>query len=175
MPQIPERTVTFNAYSGPKADLLIGPATAELPAIEMMTESISGPGIAGEIDSIVLGHTKSLAAKVNFRTVTAALLALLAPVRQTIVLMASIQTKDSMLGQLITQSWRIECTGMVKSSTTGKLEPGKVMDAALEVECERLQIDLNGVTQIEIDKLNMIFRIGTVDYLAGVRKDVGGL
>ncbi|MCC1846516.1 phage major tail tube protein, partial [Salmonella enterica subsp. enterica serovar Indiana] len=50
---------------------MIGIADAKLPSIEMMTETVSGAGIAGEIETGTLGHFKSMSVSLKWRTLTA--------------------------------------------------------------------------------------------------------
>ena len=173
--QIPERLINFRAYSGPASLELLGMTDVELPAFESMVETIMGAGIAGEYSSPVLGHFGSQKVKLKWRTVTAAMIALITPVRTTFDIRGSIQLQDPMLGQLITQPVRVECTGQVTSQNYGKLEPGKVMGVETDVEIAKIKIDLNGVNIIELDKFNMIFRVNGVDYLQPVRQDMGGV
>jgi P2 family phage contractile tail tube protein len=172
--QIPERLVNFRCYAGANAEFL-GLTDVELPSFEVMTETISGAGIAGEIASTVLGHFASQMVKLKWRTATAAALALLAPVRQVFDIRGSIQHQDPMLGQLTTQALRVECTGQVKHLGLGKLEPGKAMGVETDVEVAVIRISLNGVRIIELDKFNSIFRVDGVDHLAKVRQDMGGV
>ncbi|ECD6823048.1 phage tail protein, partial [Salmonella enterica subsp. enterica serovar Enteritidis] len=47
--QIPERLINFTVYG--EGSRIIGIADAKLPSIEMMTETVSGAGIAGEIET----------------------------------------------------------------------------------------------------------------------------
>lgn len=170
---IPERTVNFNAYNG--AAVLLGVATVELPSFESMVETIAGAGIAGEYSSPVLGHFGSQMVKLQWRTVTDAAFSLLAPVRHVLDLRGSIQVQDPMRGVLLTEAWRIECTGQTKSSNLGRFEAGKVMGAELDLECAVIRVSKDGVPLIEIDKFNMIYRVNGVDHLAKVRRDVGGV
>lgn len=173
MPQIPERLVNFNAYNG--AAQFLGLADVELPAFEAMTETIAGAGIAGDYQSPVMGHFASQMVKLAWRTITQEGLALIAPVRHVLDIRGSVQVQDPMRGTLTTEAWRVECTGQTKRHTLGKLEPGKVMGAECDLEVAVIRISREGVPLIELDKFNMIFKVNNVDYLAKVRRDVGGV
>jgi P2 family phage contractile tail tube protein len=172
--QIPERLVNFRAYNGPAAEFL-GLTDVELPSFESMTETISGAGIAGEYAAPVLGHFASQVVKLKWRAPTAAALGLLAPIRHVLDIRGSISMQDPMLGSLLTQSMRIECTGQVKHGGLGKLEPGKVMASDVDLECAVIRVSIDDVIVVELDKFNMIFKVLGVDYLAKVRRDVGGV
>jgi P2 family phage contractile tail tube protein len=173
--QIPERLINFRCYTGPSSTEFLGMTDVELPSFEAMTENISGAGIAGEYSSPVLGHFNSQVVKLKWRTLTAAALSMLTPVRQVFDVRGSIQLQDPQSGILITQALRVECTGQVKTLGLGKLEPGKVMTTESDVECAVLRVSLNNVPVIEIDKFNFVFRVNGTDYLAGVRRDMGGV
>jgi P2 family phage contractile tail tube protein len=171
---IPERLVNFRCY-GSDASEFFGMTDVELPAFDAMTETISGAGIAGEYASPVLGHFGSQMVKLKFRTATAAALSLIAPVRQVFDIRGSIQLQDSQGGPLTTQALRVECSGQVKASTMGKLEPGKVMGGEVDMEIATIRISIDGESIIELDKFNMIFKINGFDYLRQTRVDLGGV
>jgi hypothetical protein len=172
--QIPERLVNFRCYSGPAAEF-VGMTDVELPQFESMTETISGAGIAGEYNSPVLGHFASQMVKLKWRTTTPAALALLAPVRHVLDIRGSIQQQDPMLGSLVTVAVRFECAGQGKNYNPGKLEPGKVMGAEFDLECAVIRLSIANVPIVEIDKFNMVFKVSGVDFMAGVRRDLGGV
>ena len=172
---IPEKLINFRVYGGVGAAELLGLATVELPKFEAMTETIAGAGIAGEIDSPVLGHFKSATVKLNLRTMTAQALALLAGGVQVLDIRQSVQVQDTALGAMVTDPHRLEVRGLVKVLDPGKLEPGKMQDANVEIEAQYLKLSNAGVPVVELDKLNMIFRVGSTDYLRQVRADLGGV
>ena len=63
--QIPERLINFTVYG--EGNRIIGVADAKLPSIEMMTETVSGAGIAGELESGTLGHFKPMTVSLKWR------------------------------------------------------------------------------------------------------------
>lgn len=172
---VPHKLTNFNAYGGLGGVVLLGAVDAELPSFEALTETISGAGIAGEIDSPVPGHFGAMSVKIKWRTVTAQALGLLAQVQHGIVLMGSIQVQEGTSGALTSQSLRVEVRGPTKMMGLGKLEPGKLMDTETEVEVNVIRISMAGVPVVELDKLNMRFVVAGVDYLATVRADTGGV
>jgi uncharacterized protein len=173
--QIPERLVNFNVYGGPAANVFLGLATVDLPSFEVMKETISGAGIAGEYGSPVLGHFASQEVKLSFRTPTKSQMDMLAPTSQRFDIRGSIQLQDPMQGSVLTQPIAVECRGQVSSLVLGKLEPGKVMGAELTLECAVIRVKLNNVALVEIDKFNNVFKVNGFDFLASVRRDLGGV
>ena len=71
---IPERLVNFRVFNDNKD--LLGIATVELPEISAMTDTVSGAGIAGEVDSPVLGHFGSMTCTLTWRTIEGDVLSL---------------------------------------------------------------------------------------------------
>ena len=59
--------------------LLLGTADIDLPNIEYLTDTIKGPGIAGEVDMPTMAMTSSMEVKINWRTVNEDLTDLMAP------------------------------------------------------------------------------------------------
>lgn len=173
MPQVPEKIANFEVYAGQRSERLLGVADAELPPFDAITEAITGAGIAGTFDSAVPGHFASQSVKVKFRTATTQIAKIPVGVPTMIDLRGAIQVQDPGLGSLVIQAMRVEVRGPVKSLKLGKFEPGKPMDAELEVEVSTIRISFDGVPHIELDKLLNIYNVDGVDYLAGVRAATG--
>lgn len=173
MSLIPERVVNFKCYRGPQEQL--GMTDIELPSFEAMTENVSGAGIAGEIASPVPGHFASQKVKLKWRTITEDGIAILAAGQAVFDIRGSMQVQDSAGGPLTTKALRVECTGPVTTYNLGKLEVGKVMGVESDVEVYTIRISIDGVRLIELDKLNMIYRVRGIDQLAKIRQDLGGV
>ena len=75
--QVPERLINFNVYDG-ESKALMGIATVDLPEIEAMSDTVSGAGIAGEVESPILGHFGSMTTTFTWRTIEKAAIALAA-------------------------------------------------------------------------------------------------
>lgn len=172
--QIPERLINFKVYDSNSKEL-IGLSDVELPKFDAMTESIAGVGIAGELESVVLGHFKSMQVVLKLLTPTDQAIKLLAPVVQAFDLRGSIQLQDPSAGALLTKPLRVSLRGQVKTFGLGKFEPGKKMESDVTVECQAISVFYDGVSLIELDKLNMIFKVNGFDYLRSARQDMGGV
>lgn len=55
---VPEKLINFRAYND--GNDLLGVTDVQLPSLDAMTETVKGAGIAGEVDSPVLGHFGSM-------------------------------------------------------------------------------------------------------------------
>lgn len=65
--KVPERLINYRVYN--ESNALLGIATVDLPEIQAMSDTVSGAGIAGEVDSPVLGHFQAMSATFNWRTI----------------------------------------------------------------------------------------------------------
>lgn len=175
MAAIPQQLVNCAVYFGPQSLIDLGMATVTLPSFESMTETIAGAGIAGEVASPVRGHFTSQTVGINFRAPTLNQLSMLAPVVQVFDIRGSIQLLDPATQLVATQPVQLDCRGTVKNLQLGSMEPGKQFGSSLELEIAFLALTLNGVRVVELDKLNMVFKVLGVDYLASVRRDLGGV
>ena len=171
---IPEKLVNFRVFAGPASAEQLALTDVELPKFEALTETIKGAGIAGEYDSPVIGHFKSMSAKLKYRVPLAQNLALLAAVAQSLQLYGAVQQYDASGNVLSISQLRISITGETKSFEPGKFEPGKPTEASCEIEIAYIKISVDGVTIVELDKLNMKFAINGVDYLQATRVALGG-
>ena len=169
---IPDKLINAKIYLDGQSELL-GVGDAELPALEYITESISGLGLAGEMESPVIGHFKSMPFKFKFHTLNASALVLLKPETHHLEIRASIQELDGGTGKLVPVACKVLLHGLPKKVGLGKLEPGKKMDSEVELECTYMKIWLGGTEAIEIDKLNFVARVNGHSMLGEVRSHLG--
>lgn len=174
MPKVPERLVNYRVYDSDSKELL-GLSDVELPKFESLTETINGAGIAGDFESVVLGHFKSQALKLKWLVPTSEAVVLLTPVMHALDLRGSVQNQDPSSGALGTTPFRVAVRGMVKGLSLGKFEPGKRMDADIDVEIASISVFHEGVELIQFDKFNFVYKVLGVDYLRSVRLDMGGV
>lgn len=169
--QIPEKLINFRVYLD-GVDLL-GVADVQLPSMEAMTDTVKGAGIAGEIESPVLGHFQSMTATINWRTVTRNQIALAAQKVHHIDARGAIQIMDAGAGAYIVVPCKVVMRGTPKKTDLGKLEVGAQQEAQTELEVIYLKLTLDGVDRLELDKLNYIHNVDGEDSLAEVRSALG--
>ena len=172
---VPERLINYAIYSGTGARVLLGTSDVTLPKFEAMTESIAGAGMAGELESVVLGHFKSMELGLKFLVPTREGIILIQPIMQVLDIRGSTQQQDPGLGAVSSAPFRITARGMIRSFDLGKFEPGKKMDSEIKMEIAAIKVVQAGEELIELDKLNMKFSVLGHDYLASVRADMGGV
>lgn len=170
--KIPERLNDFRVYHDGSNDLQ-GIADITLPSFELMTETVSGAGIAGEYESPTLGHFQSMKLGLNFRSITEKQLSLLQQKAQRMDCRGALQEYDAATGNYSQKGVRVVVQGPTTKNELGKFQKSSPTDGSVEIEVLYLKITMDGKTKVEIDKLNYICIIDGVDYLAGVRNALG--
>ena len=168
---IPEKLVEFKVYSD--SNDLLGVSDIELPTLEFMTETIKGAGIAGEVDSPTVGHFSSTEIKMTWRTLDRKLFKLAGNRTKVLDCRGAQQNIDRRSGEYKIDKVRVIIKGMPKSIELGKMETASVVGATTTLEAIYLKVIVNGTTEVEIDKLNNIAKIGDTDFLADVRDALG--
>lgn len=169
--QIPERLINFTAYKDGSA--IIGVTDIKLPSIEFLTDTVSGAGISGELETPILGHVKSMSTSFKSRTVTNDIIKLAAQSAHQIDFRGSQQVYDSATGTYSTVPIRVTMKLMPKKVDLGNFQVAKPTDSDSEFEVLYIKIFLDGKEVLEIDKLNFICSIDGNDILASVRSDIG--
>lgn len=168
---VPERLINFRVYND--SNDLLGIATVDLPEIEAMSDTVSGAGIAGEVESPILGHYGSMTTTFSWRTIERAAVALQAQKAHAVEVRGSQQTYDSANGIYGTVPVRASMRIVPKNMSLGSFEPGAATDTETEFEVLYLKLFINNKAVREIDKYNFVSKVNGVDDLAKVREDLG--
>lgn len=168
---VPEKLINFRAYMD--GDDLIGVTDVTLPNLEPMTETVKGAGVAGEVDSPVLGHYGSLEVELNWRTLYKAPAEIFTPKGITLDLRGANQIWDSSAGEWEVQSVKVVVQGMPKGLDLGKLDVGTTSDTSTTLEVVYLKLTVDSKDIIEIDKYNFIDKRSGTDYLSDVKTALG--
>lgn len=147
-----------------------GVADVTLPKISYMTDTISGAGLAGEIETPTMGQLNSMEFGINWRTINKDLLKLAAPNFHSLEFRGAQQVLDSEHEELKIESVRIVVRGLPKETDLGKGQTSSKTDSSTTLECTYLKVDIEESTVVEIDKLNGICNIGGIDYWEAIRK-----
>lgn len=167
---IPEVIHDFNLYlSGNK----LGGVTGEvsLPDFEAMTETISGPGILGEIETTIAGRYGSMEQEVPFRVINPDYFKMISPSTPVeLTLRGAIQYNVKSNGATDYMGMRVVFRGRCKKIGLGTVKQGGPMDSTITMELTYILIELDGKKKVELDKLNGVFKLNGVDLLAKVKK-----
>ncbi len=169
--KIHEKLINFRVYLDGKDQ--VGTADVQLPDLEAMTDTVKGAGIAGEIESPVLGHYGSLSLTLNWRAITEDTMILTQPKTHHLELRGAIQIKDAGSGTYSTQAQKYVVEAIPKKTGLGKLDVATAQESSSEFECTYLKIFIDGSEKLEIDKYNFICVIDGVDFLAETRTALG--
>ena len=92
MPRVDQSTINWAVYEDNTE--YAGMAQATLPNLTALTQSISGAGIAGNVDAVILGHFDAMSMTLNYRTMTEQAVRLSEPRRHNIDLRYAVQDED---------------------------------------------------------------------------------
>ena len=169
--QTMERTIAFTVYN--ESNDPLGLVTVDLPEIEAMSDTVSGAGIAGEVESPVLGHYGSMTTTFTWRTIEPAAMELSTPVSHYVELRSSQQTYDSANGIYGSTPVRMSMRIVPKTVTLGTFATGASTETEQEFEVLYLKVYIDNREVLEIDKYNTVARFNGVDVLESVRADLG--
>lgn len=165
---IPEKINLFNAYSA--GNKLLGlTGEVKLPEFEPMSETISGPGLLGEIDAPTPGFFGSTEQEVPFRTLYDDVFSLMSPLDAVdLTFRGSIQMVNGSGGYDFV-GCRVVERGRLKKFTPGTLKQGSPMEASISIELTYILIEVDGKSKLELDKVNGIYKVDGKDILAKAR------
>jgi P2 family phage contractile tail tube protein len=167
-----EQNVAYRVYYQGKD--LLGIATLEMPQIQYITETLNGSGIAGEIESPVIGLTQSMTCKMTFTSATPDVFdALDWTVQPLFECYSALQVVDESTGIRDSVPYRVNMISRPKTMPLGSLEQGKKHGNELELELTRLEVLLDGQEKLLIDKLQFMHRVNGTDLLTKVRGQMG--
>lgn len=140
--KVPERLINFRVYND--GNDLLGVANVDLPSIEAMSDTVSGAGIAGEVESPILGHFGSMTATFTWRTITPELAKLANQKAHALDLRGSQQVYDAALGEYSSVPVRVSLRATPKSISLGSFEVGSTTDSESEFEVIYMKVLVNG-------------------------------
>lgn len=167
---IPELIHDFNMYnSGNKIVGMTGEVA--LPDFESMTETLSGPGILGEIETSIPGRFGSMEQEIPFRVIDEDYFKLIDSTKPVeLTLRGAIQMTVASTGALDYVGMRVVIRGKCKKISIGTVKQGGAMDSKITQELTYILIEMDGKKRVELDKLNGVYKINGKDMLAKVRK-----
>lgn len=169
---IPDKNLAFRIY-GSEDKVLKGVATLDLPSITMVSNTLKGGGIAGEIDSPALGQVQSMELGINWQNLCDDSVRTMKGTVQKFTCYVARQEYDETDGELSKSGIKIAVRGHCKSFEPGNIEQGSGSDGSSKFELTYLKIYNDSTVMIEIDKLNYKFVVDGQDQLAEVRSMLG--
>lgn len=171
MPYQPEACIDFEVYED--AHNFVGIAQGVLPDINFLTQQITGAGIAGNIEAVLIGMVDAMTLQLQFRSTTGAAVSLMKPVKHNLDLRVAEQYWDTTKAEKSVQADKYVMTAMPKNFSPGTVAPAAAADANGEYSVYYYAAYKDGKKLWEIDPWNYICEIGGVDYMKDVRKALG--
>lgn len=168
--QMPTIINDYNMYAtGEKLIGVTGEVT--LPEFSGMTETISGPGVLGEIEETAIGHFSSMQMEIPYRVLDKEAVKLMDPTEALdLTLRGASQLTNKNTGALETKGIRIVIRGRSKSINAGTFKQAGAMNASVTVEIFYILVEVDGEIMIELDKLNSVYKVNGKDLLAQIKR-----
>lgn len=167
----PEAYIDFEVYEG-KVNYC-GISRATLPDINYLTQTITGAGIAGNIEAVLTGMVDAMNLGLEFRSATDAAVALMTPEKHDIDLRVAEQYWDTTRQKKEVLADKYVMVIMPKNFKPGAVAPASPADASGEYSVYYFAGFKGGKKLWEIDPFNYICIINGKDYMADVRKALG--
>lgn len=172
MARQPETYVDFEVYDSEFGNL-VGVGSATLPNVEFLTQSITGAGIGGTIEAVVVGMNNAMSLTLNFRSVTDAATKLMSPKKHVLDMRVAEQYWDTIEVEKQIHADKFVLTVVPKNTSVGAVTPATTAAVSGEYTVYRYEGYDDGTELFCIDPFNYICRIGGVDYSADIRAALG--
>ena len=171
MPVLGNKTINYNIYDRTNGrPEYVGDTTSyKRPSLELLTDSIKGAGIMGEIDLPSPAQLGSMEVEISARKTNSKLIELFGQKSHSLEIRWAADTLDTSAGTTKVEANKEIIKGVPKKLELGNVESGAANEASLTLEVLYYQHIVDGISLIEIDKLNNVFKIKGVDYAAGIR------
>lgn len=171
MAKIDETVVSYAMYED--GTEYMGTTEVTLPDLEFLTEEISGAGIAGKVEEVIVGNLSAMTATLNFRTVGKWTAKLLEPRLHNIDLRVAQQSMETRDGTTSVGAVKHIMKVKPKKVSPGKVSSASTADASGEYAVSYYALYVDGEKVTEVDPLNFICVINGKDYLKDVKKALG--
>lgn len=167
----PEAIIDFEVYED--SNNFVGVAQVNLPSINYITQQLTGAGIAGTIDAVLIGMVDAMSATMNFRSAMGSAIDLLKPEKHTLDLRAAEQHWNTANTErnVVADKWVM--VAVPKNFAPGTVAPASLTDTSLEFSVTYYAGYKDGKKVWEIDPYNYICIVDGIDYMEPVRKALG--
>ena len=168
---IPEKLKGFMCYDD--GNKMIGIADVTLPNFTAMTDTISGAGILGELDTPAVGNFGSMTTTINWRSLVEENVVYIAPNTYQFDFRGSVQIYDQDGLAFGSRSVKVVMKAIPKTINLGNFNNAATMGTSGEFELVYILISIEGKPMVELDKFAYKFIVNGVDYTAKLRQDIG--
>ena len=154
-------------------DNMIGIANVDLPELASTTTTITGVGIAGEIDAPVHGHFQSMELTLNWRTPHVSGLEIVGGQPVALQIYGDVQNMSSGDNEYDHDQIIVTVRGRAKSYAPGTFEAGNTTDSSNTIEVHYIKIEYEGVIITEIDKYGYKCLVNGIDFMSQICRNIG--
>lgn len=169
--KIGNKTVQYSVYGeiNKKLQYLDDTTSLQLPSFEMLSDTMKGSGIMGEIDWPSYLSVGSSEFSVNMRVDEEKAAYMSAPGKKRFEVRWVVDKFDTNNVSIGVDSHKAVIVCVPKKYDPGKVETNTSSDGSNGFEVLYYKKTVNGKDIIEIDKLNYIYKVNGVDYGANVK------
>ena len=166
------KTIQYSIYdrTNGRPEYVGDTSSYKRPSLEMLTDTIKGAGILGEIDLPTLGQIGALEAEISFKKSNKKAVEIFGQKSHSLEIRWASDLLDSSNGQIKAEQNKEIIRCLPKKLDLGKVETNTSNEGTLTLEVLYYQYIINGETLIEIDKLNNVLKVNGVDYAAAIRQ-----
>lgn len=167
------KTVQYSIYDrteGGKPEFVADTTNLTRPSFVMLSDTIKGAGINGELDMPTMAQLGSLVYAIAFKRSNKKAVVLFGQKMQHLEVRWVTDVLDSESGKLSTCANKEIIKGYPKKLDLGDIETNKSNETSVELELTYYKFIQNGETLLEIDKLNNVFIVDGWDYAAELRE-----
>jgi len=167
----PEAYIDFLVY---RNDIdLIGVAKVTLPSVRFLEVDITGAGITGTIDAVLIGMMQKMTLGLDFRNANDGATLLAMPEAQLLTIRAAEQYWNSRAGAKKILADKYVCLAQPIGMDPGTLAPAAMADTHVDMAVNRYEAYKEGKALWKLDPFNRVCEVGGVDYLKDVRVALG--
>lgn len=165
------RTIKCALYDkGNGASKLLADTTSiTFPDLELLSETLKGAGINGEIDLPTLNQIGSLVTEISQNGLSKDVVRVFRMKSQHLEARWASQQLNSTTGAAEVVGKKVIFKGIPKKLGIGSLEANKAEEASIAIETTYMKYVIGNDVMFEIDKLNDVFIVDGTDYSAAIR------
>jgi P2 family phage contractile tail tube protein len=166
------KTIQYAIYdrTNGRPEFVTDTSSYKRPSLEMLTDTVKGAGIMGEIDLPTISQLGSMEAEISFKKSNKKAVELFSQKSHNLEIRWASDALDSSNGSMKTEANKEIIKGIPKKLDLGNIETNTANEGTLTFEIVYFQYIINGAAVIEIDKLNNVFKINGVDYAETIRQ-----
>jgi len=151
----------------------LGIAEAALPDLTYLTQTLTGAGVAGNLERSVSGHFDAMTLGLTFHVFSESAIKLAEPREHAIDLRIARDGEDPVTRRKVTDTIRHSFIVEPKSVGGGTVAPATTANISGQYAVHYWKTTINGKRVMEIDPENMICYFNGRDYLAPTRAAIG--